>query len=149
MYAYCPSRCQAPSSGVRSHVSSEHRQTPSTTAEGHPAPPRPVGSSRRHRAPRTAAAHQEDPTLSPPPARRADPGASSLNEPTEQRIHPLDGVDLRVRVQRGLDEHIARQRTVLAEVGAPVTDLVDAVADLLAGGKRLRAAFLYWGYRAA
>lgn len=29
-----------------------------------------------------------------------------------------------------------------------MTDLVDAVADLLAGGKRLRAAFLYWGYRA-
>ena len=27
--------------------------------------------------------------------------------------------------------------------------LVDAVARLLAGGKRLRAGFLYWGYRAA
>ena len=28
-------------------------------------------------------------------------------------------------------------------------DLLDAVARLLTGGKRLRAAFLYWGYRAA
>ncbi len=68
--------------------------------------------------------------------------------PHTARLHPLDGVGLRSRVQAVLDDHIAHQREVLAEVGAPVTELVDAVADLLAGGKRLRAAFLYWGYRA-
>jgi geranylgeranyl diphosphate synthase, type I len=68
--------------------------------------------------------------------------------PGAERLHPLDGVDLRRRVQQALDEHVARQREVLAEVGAPVTELVDAVADLLSGGKRLRAAFLYWGHRA-
>ncbi|WP_066636647.1 polyprenyl synthetase family protein [Serinicoccus hydrothermalis] len=60
----------------------------------------------------------------------------------------LDGVDLRPRVQRALDEHLARQRTVLDELGPPMTPLVDAVAELLSGGKRLRAAFLYWGWRA-
>ena len=62
--------------------------------------------------------------------------------------HPLDGVDLRPRVQAALDDHLSRQREVLAELGAPMLPLVDSVADLLAGGKRLRAAFLYWGWRA-
>jgi geranylgeranyl diphosphate synthase type I len=61
---------------------------------------------------------------------------------------PLDGVDLHPRVQRALDEHLDRQREVLAELGAPMGPLVDAVAELLSGGKRLRAAFLYWGWRA-
>ncbi|MFX0537281.1 polyprenyl synthetase family protein [Ornithinimicrobium sp. Y1847] len=62
--------------------------------------------------------------------------------------HPLDGVDLRARVQAALDQHLAGQREVLAELGPPMGPLVDAVADLLTGGKRLRAAFLYWGWRA-
>lgn len=62
--------------------------------------------------------------------------------------HALDGVDLRSRVQRALDEHLDRQRAALTDLGAPVGPLVDAVAELLAGGKRLRAAFLYWGWRA-
>lgn len=62
--------------------------------------------------------------------------------------HPLDGVDLRARVQRALDQHLTQQRAVLAELGPPMGPLVDSVADLLLGGKRLRAAFLYWGWRA-
>ncbi|CAN5760980.1 polyprenyl synthetase family protein [soil metagenome] len=62
--------------------------------------------------------------------------------------HPLDAERLRDRVQAELDDDIAHQRTVLAQLGAPMGPLVDAVAALLAGGKRLRAAFLYWGYRA-
>ena len=65
-----------------------------------------------------------------------------------RHAHPLDGVDLRPRVQRALDEHLTRQRSVLAELGEPMIPLVDAVAGLLSGGKRLRAAFLYWGWRA-
>lgn len=63
-------------------------------------------------------------------------------------MHPLDGVDLRARVQRALDDHLAHQRDALAELGEPMGPLVDAIADLLSGGKRLRAAFLYWGWRA-
>ena len=62
--------------------------------------------------------------------------------------HPLDGVDLRPRVQQALTDHLDRQRDILAELGEPMGPLVDAVSDLLAGGKRLRAAFLYWGWRA-
>ncbi len=61
--------------------------------------------------------------------------------------HPLDGVDLRDRVQQALTDHLERQREVLADLGTPMGPLVDSIADLLTGGKRLRAAFLYWGWR--
>ncbi len=62
---------------------------------------------------------------------------------------PLDRSSLRTRVQAVVDAEIAHQRTVLAPVGADLDPLVDAVASLLVGGKRLRAGFLYWGYRLA
>jgi geranylgeranyl diphosphate synthase, type I len=62
---------------------------------------------------------------------------------------PLDGVDLRRRVQECLDAELVSQAAVLAELGPDVDDLLTAVTDLLRGGKRLRAAFLYWGHRAA
>ncbi|HYN30540.1 MAG TPA: polyprenyl synthetase family protein [Dermatophilaceae bacterium] len=62
---------------------------------------------------------------------------------------PLDEADLRARVQRHLDAELAARAEALAPLGPDVTDLLDVVAALLAGGKRLRAAFLYWGLRAA
>ncbi len=62
---------------------------------------------------------------------------------------PLDDSDLRRRVQECLDAELARQAGVLAELGPDVDDLLAAVTGLLRGGKRLRAAFLYWGHRAA
>lgn len=61
---------------------------------------------------------------------------------------PTDLTDLRERVQQAVDAHLAAQTAVLAEIGDEVTPLVDAVGSLLTGGKRLRAGFLYWGYRA-
>ncbi len=61
---------------------------------------------------------------------------------------PLDAADLRVRVQAALDAFLDHQRAVLAELGPDVDDLVAAVATLASGGKRIRAAFLYWGHRA-
>ncbi len=61
----------------------------------------------------------------------------------------LDTADLRRRVQSVLDDELAGQAEVLAELGPDVEDLLHAVGDLLRGGKRLRAAFLYWGARAA
>ena len=60
---------------------------------------------------------------------------------------PLDAAALRERVQRCVDVVLARQDGVLAEVGPDAQELLAAVARLLTGGKRLRAAFLYWGYR--
>ena len=62
---------------------------------------------------------------------------------------PLDRVDLRPRVQAVVDGELARQREVLRELGSDLDHLVDEVAALLSGGKRLRAGFAYWGYRAA
>ena len=57
--------------------------------------------------------------------------------------------DLRTRVQTCIDAELAHQRTVLQEVGPDVEDLLGAISALLTGGKRLRASFVYWGYRAA
>ncbi len=61
---------------------------------------------------------------------------------------PLDLCDLRVRVQAAVDAEMSVQRDVLTPVGEELGPLVDSVVRLIAGGKRLRAAFLYWGYRA-
>lgn len=70
----------------------------------------------------------------------------------------LDRHDLRSRVQVMVDDELRHQVEVLTAVSdAPtgerplghLTELVDAIVRLLAGGKRLRAAFLYWGYRAS
>jgi geranylgeranyl diphosphate synthase, type I len=63
--------------------------------------------------------------------------------------NPLDAAQLRSRVQACVDATIAHQGEVLAEVGPDTQDLLEAVSRLLTGGKRLRAAFLFWGYRAA
>ncbi|MCA1781659.1 MAG: polyprenyl synthetase family protein [Dermatophilaceae bacterium] len=50
------------------------------------------------------------------------------------------------RVQTCVDAEIERQRQVLTDLGPDVTELLDVCSDLLAGGKRLRASFLAWGY---
>ena len=63
--------------------------------------------------------------------------------------NPLDAASLRERVQATVDDVLTHQSTVLAEVGPDAQELLGAVARLLTGGKRLRAAFLYWGHRAA
>ncbi|XVX18827.1 polyprenyl synthetase family protein [Actinomycetota bacterium] len=63
--------------------------------------------------------------------------------------NPLEAADLRARVQACVDAELDAQAGVLAEVGPDADVLLDAVRRLLSGGKRLRAGFLYWGYRAA
>lgn len=68
------------------------------------------------------------------------------NAPT--RDHPLDREQLRERVQQVADATIAEGREVLERIAPEVGRLVDELAALLQGGKRLRPAFLYWGYRA-
>ena len=62
---------------------------------------------------------------------------------------PLDAEDLRVRVQKRLDDFLAAQVPVLDEVSPDLAPLSDALVDLLRGGKRLRPAFAYWGWRGA
>lgn len=79
----------------------------------------------------------------------ASPSAADPATPASPVAHhPLDSVDLRARVDHALTAHLDSQRDIVAEVGQPVLVLLEAISDLLSTGKRLRAAFLYWGYRA-
>jgi geranylgeranyl diphosphate synthase, type I len=62
---------------------------------------------------------------------------------------PLDAEDLRARVHKALDDFLARQADALERVSPTVAPLGEAIADLVRGGKRLRPAFCYWGWRGA
>ena len=62
---------------------------------------------------------------------------------------PLDADDLRPRVQKVVDDFISAHHTLLDSISDDLSPLVDAVGDLLGGGKRLRPAFCWWGYRGA
>lgn len=61
---------------------------------------------------------------------------------------PLDSNDLRLRIQSTLDDFLAAHREVMAEISEDTVPLVDSLTELVSGGKRLRPAFAYWGYRA-
>ena len=52
------------------------------------------------------------------------------------------------RIQAALDEFIAEQTADLADLGGDATRLVREAHAAVSGGKRLRAAFCYWGHRA-
>ncbi|MGY1752648.1 polyprenyl synthetase family protein [Blastococcus sp. SYSU D01042] len=56
---------------------------------------------------------------------------------------------LNAAVSASLSEFLERQRTTLAGMDAGLVPLVDEVAALAAGGKRLRPSFAYWGWRGA
>ncbi|MFM7145476.1 MAG: polyprenyl synthetase family protein [Actinomycetales bacterium] len=61
----------------------------------------------------------------------------------------LDAADLRDRVQRIVNEFLGAQEQLLVQVSPDLAPLSDALAAMLAGGKRLRPAFAYWGWRGA
>ena len=68
--------------------------------------------------------------------------------PVEPPVVPsLD--QLRAQVQVVLDRAHDQHAEQLAPIGTEMTALIDPIHALLRGGKRLRAAFCYWGYRAA
>jgi len=62
---------------------------------------------------------------------------------------PLDRDDLRQRVQKSLSAFVAGQVPALDAVSEELSPLIDALSELIAGGKRLRPAFCYWGFRGA
>jgi geranylgeranyl diphosphate synthase type I len=62
---------------------------------------------------------------------------------------PLDRADLRQRVQKSLNAFVAGQLPALDRISPELSPLTDALSDLIGGGKRLRPAFCYWGYRGA
>ncbi|KQY24927.1 polyprenyl synthetase [Cellulomonas sp. Root485] len=66
--------------------------------------------------------------------------------PTTQPL--VDVEDVRSRIDELLTRHVAQLRTVLAAASDDADVLADAVAQILTGGKRLRAAFCYWSWRA-
>ncbi|HEY0186019.1 MAG TPA: polyprenyl synthetase family protein [Cellulomonas sp.] len=60
----------------------------------------------------------------------------------------VDLEDLRARVDALLGEHLDRMEPELLAAGAGAAPLGDAIRQMLRGGKRLRAAFCYWSWRA-
>jgi len=62
---------------------------------------------------------------------------------------PAGLASIRAAVADALERFLAEQRAVLSAVGADMLVWIDVMMGLLAGGKRLRPAFCYWGWRAA
>lgn len=71
-------------------------------------------------------------------------GALSVNG-----SHLVDQEGMRAGVDERLSAVLAEQAVTLGNISVEATPLIDAWGTLLKGGKRLRAAFSYWGYRAA
>ena len=61
----------------------------------------------------------------------------------------LDRCDLLQRVQQALDDFLAVRRPRFEAMGAELAPMTDALTEFLAGGKRLRPGFCFWGYRGA
>jgi geranylgeranyl diphosphate synthase type I len=68
---------------------------------------------------------------------------------TETAFSALDRRDLRARVSRALTGFLDRQELVLRRISADLVEPAAALREFLDGGKRLRPAFCYWGWRAA
>jgi geranylgeranyl diphosphate synthase, type I len=65
-------------------------------------------------------------------------------------MRPVDHADLRLRVEKALASFLTEQRALLATIDPALEPVADAIeAFVLGGGKRLRPAFAYWGYRGA
>ncbi len=63
---------------------------------------------------------------------------------------PLERAGLRDRVDKALAAFLAVQRNRILAIDPALADVADALeAFVLGGGKRLRPAFAYWGYRGA
>ncbi|MGI4894290.1 MAG: polyprenyl synthetase family protein, partial [Janthinobacterium lividum] len=65
------------------------------------------------------------------------------------RARGTSDTQLRDRVELVLTEFLEHQAEVLREVSEDCSPVLDVVSALLSGGKRLRPAFCYWGFRGA
>jgi geranylgeranyl diphosphate synthase type I len=91
------------------------------------------------------------------PAGLGDTGpVTARAQERESPAHPAPPVTaaadldrLRAAVSDALSDFLDRQRAVLAGMDATLVPVVDEVRALAAGGKRLRPAFAYWGWRGA
>lgn len=62
---------------------------------------------------------------------------------------PTDRHDLRTRVSAELTAFLGRQAAVLGGISTDLGPVIEALREFLNGGKRMRPAFCYWGWRAA
>lgn len=73
-----------------------------------------------------------------------------MTSPYGRVTSPLDRAGLRPRVDKALAGFLAEQRSRLTGIDPALGDLAEAIEIfVLRGGKRLRPAFAYWGYRGA
>lgn len=89
---------------------------------------------------------REDPTPRDP-FYRGRPLASDGGR--SEAENPLDAFDLRFRVQKVLDDVVARHSRQVDLVSIEIAPVIETISDFLQGGKRLRPAFCYWGWRGA
>lgn len=61
----------------------------------------------------------------------------------------MESLKIRPKVQEIIDEFLKAQKPILDQVSPAAGQMVDFAKEFLGGGKRLRAAFCYWGYKAA
>ncbi len=65
-------------------------------------------------------------------------------------MSPVDRAGLRQRIDKALNEFLAGQRSWMTAVDEALVPVAEAIeAFVLGGGKRLRPAFAYWGFRGA
>src|SRR5690554_2422092 len=65
-------------------------------------------------------------------------------------VSPLERAGLRGRVDKALSQFLERQRARLTSIDDALSPVADTLEEfVLGGGKRLRPAFAYWGYRGA
>ncbi len=76
--------------------------------------------------------------------------AGKAGDRYRQRMSAVDQADLRARVEKALAAFLGQQRTLLVGIDAALEPVADAIeAFVMGGGKRLRPAFAYWGFRGA
>lgn len=63
------------------------------------------------------------------------------------QAQPWDVDQVRERVTKRVNEFLVGQRDLLDSISPDAGALLDPLADFMAGGKRLRSMFLYWGWR--
>lgn len=68
---------------------------------------------------------------------------------TTHGLRVLDIADFRHRVSQQVQRVIAEQSPLLLSVSEDLQPMIASIASLMAGGKRLRPAFAYWGWRGA
>jgi geranylgeranyl diphosphate synthase type I len=72
----------------------------------------------------------------------------AVSDSPASELDPVSA-DFRGQVSDVIEDFIAAKQSALAPIGAELTPLIDAARQAVGGGKRLRPAFVYWGWRAA